>query len=86
MGYLDSLCSGEEAKVTRDDQLLRKEGDHDWLPKWKSGVDKEIFNYCYEVRSKTRSGWDGVPRKSTKPVRPKKTQAKTCEITEKMCK
>ena len=80
MGYLDSLCSGEEARVTRDDQLLRKEGDHDWLPKWKSGVDKEIFNYCYEVRSKTRSGWDGVPRKSTKPMKPKKTQAKACEI------
>ena len=74
MGYLDSLCSGKVAKVTRDDQLLRREGDQDWLPKWESGVNIEQFNYCCDVRSRTRSGWDGKPRESTKPMKTKKSE------------
>ena len=79
MGYLDSLCSSEEAKVTRADQLLRREGDRDWLPKWENGVNLERFNYCCDVRSKTRSGWDGEPRKSTKPTKSKKPRLKVQE-------
>ena len=80
MGYLDSLCSGKTANVTREDQLLRNKGNQDWLPSWKSGVNIERFNNCSNVRSKTRSGWDGEPRISTKPPRSKKSKSKKNEV------
>ena len=83
LGYLDSLCSGKAPTVTREDQILRKPGNQDWLPKWKNGVNQEVINNLHQIRSKTRSGWDGKAKISSKPAK-KARKAKKTNETEKI--
>ena len=60
MGYLDSLCSGQEPVVNREEKIIRSSGNQDWRPSWTNTSSMKSFQRersCFVTTRARNKGW-----------------------------